>query len=126
MASGDVTVRGTAVSKCIEILGELLVSLDPDGGQETARRRRIYSSMHLELVEAHANCRAASFAYVESAFQSLLDNWKETLTLLRMGTPSTRDWDDIEEEEKLPVAPVDQFAYRAAGAGVAARIGWSA
>ncbi|MBV9183344.1 MAG: flagellar export chaperone FliS [Acidobacteria bacterium] len=74
--AGDVLGRSKAISKAVNILTELIVSLDPQkGGELASNLRRLYSYMQQKLLQAHFHASGEAIAEVERLLKSLLEAW---------------------------------------------------
>lgn len=77
LLSGDVWGRSKAINKGIEILTELLVSLDHEaGGEISANLKRIYSYLQCRLLEAHAQKSEAPLIEAERLLNTMLEGWR--------------------------------------------------
>lgn len=76
LENGDIWGRAKAVSKAVNILTELLVSLDAKKGGEIATNlARLYNYMQRKLMEGHARKSTAAFEEVEKLLRTLLGAW---------------------------------------------------
>ena len=74
--SGDIWSRSKAVTRAVNILTELLVSLDQEkGGEIAANLKRLYSYMQCRHLEAHAQKNRAMPKEVEHLLSQLLEGW---------------------------------------------------
>ena len=75
--SGDIWGRSKAVTKAVNILTELLVSLNHEkGGAIAANLKRLYSYMQCRLLEAHAKKNRSAAKEVERLLSDLLEAWQ--------------------------------------------------
>ena len=103
LASGDIMARSAAVTKGVNILSELLVSLNHEkGGDISQNLQRLYGYMQQRLLEAHMKKTAGPLAEVEGLLKTLLEAWYV-----------------VAENEKSAPAQQSQAAVAAAGAGYA-------
>lgn len=73
---GDIWGRGQAVSRAVNILAELISSLDHSkGGAVSANLKRLYDYMQRRLLEAHATKAKEPFNEVEKLLSDLLQAW---------------------------------------------------
>ena len=73
---GDIWGRGQAVSRAVNILAELISSLDhTKGGEMSANLKRLYDYMQRRLLEAHATKTKEPFNEVEKLLSDLLEAW---------------------------------------------------
>jgi len=73
---GDIWGRGQAVSRAVNILAELISSLDhTKGGEVSANLKRLYDYMQRRLLEAHATKTKEPFDEVEKLLGELLEAW---------------------------------------------------
>ncbi len=74
---GDVWGRSKAINKGIEILTELLVSLDHEaGGEISANLKRIYSYLQCRLLDAHAQQADGPLNEAEGLLNTMLEGWR--------------------------------------------------
>jgi flagellar secretion chaperone FliS len=77
LSSNDAWGRAKAISKAVELLTELLVSLNhKEGGDLSANLKRLYSYMQCRLLEAHAQRAEAPMDEVERLLETMLDGWR--------------------------------------------------
>jgi len=78
LATDDIMARSKCISKAIEILGELLGSLDHEKGGEVSRRlASLYCYMQSRILEAHTRQADAPLAEVSSLLTTLLEGWEK-------------------------------------------------
>ncbi|MGH9581774.1 MAG: flagellar export chaperone FliS [Bryobacteraceae bacterium] len=76
LETGDIWGRAQAVSKAVNILTELIASLDhKKGGEISVNLAGLYNYMQRKLMEGHAGKSAAAFEEVEKLLQTLLHAW---------------------------------------------------
>lgn len=77
LAEGDIASRSRAVSKAFEILTELTVSLDREGGGDIATRlAQLYDYMQRRLLEANARQQDEPLAEVLGLLTTLAEAWQ--------------------------------------------------
>ncbi len=77
LLGGDAWGRAKAISKAVEILTELLISLDhKQGGEISANLKRLYSYMQCRLLAAHAQKAEAPMDEVERLLGTMLEGWR--------------------------------------------------
>lgn len=77
LTSGDVWGRSRAISKAVNILTELMCSLDHQkGGEISANLKRLYSYMQQRLLLAHSTKSAEPMIEVEKLLRDLLESWR--------------------------------------------------
>jgi flagellar protein FliS len=77
LLTGDIPARTKAINKTINIVSELMRSLnDEKGGEVSANLRRLYGYIQAKVVEAHTRKTAAPLQEVEKLLSILLDGWK--------------------------------------------------
>jgi len=90
---GDVLTRGNAISKAIEILAELQLSLRRDVREEYSNTLDgLYSYMQRQLIRAHAEKSEDLLLEVSRLLNTLLDGWAgamENLDALHAGECKT-------------------------------------
>jgi len=98
LAARDIHGRSAAVSKAVEILGELIASVNPAGASPVGRRLvELYDYMQRRLLAAHFEQADAPLAEVLSLLQTLAEAWNR-VPPLRPSSPApspapiTRDW----------------------------------
>jgi flagellar protein FliS len=76
LETADIWGRSKAISKAVDILTELILSLDHDkGGDLSKRLQELYGYMQHRLLTAHANQEDQPMAEVISLLTTLLDGW---------------------------------------------------
>lgn len=76
--SGDIMPRGKAITKAVNILTELLASLNYEKGGEIARNlQQLYSYLQRRLMEAHARQTREPLEEAENLLCSLLVAWQK-------------------------------------------------
>lgn len=81
LENGDIWGRVKAVTKAVNILIELTVSLDhKKGGEIATNLARLYNYMQRKVMEGHARKSASAFEEVEKLLRSLLEAWKVVAT----------------------------------------------
>lgn len=115
--------RAREVTRLLEILSELLMSLKGESEQETRKRRAIYASLQSMLIEAHATVDGEKFATVETTLNLVLENWREVCRVLEGSALVPAVPDDLDEPDETPFSynPYVEAAYAAAPA---ASRGW--
>jgi flagellar secretion chaperone FliS len=75
--SGDILGRGRSVSKAIEILAELQVSLRPGGAQQQYANtlRELYGYMQRQLMRGHSEQSEKMLQEVSRLLNTLLEGW---------------------------------------------------
>ena len=77
LSANDAWGRAKAISKALELLTELLSSLNhKEGGDISANLKRLYSYMQCRLLEAHAQKAEAPMDEVERLLETLLEGWR--------------------------------------------------
>ncbi len=77
LTTNDPWGRAKAISKAVELLTELLISLNhKEGGEISANLKRLYSYMQCRLLEAHAQKAAAPMDEVERLLETMLEGWR--------------------------------------------------
>lgn len=77
LSTGDAMERSKEVSKALEILSELTLTLnDKEAKDSAATYSAIYLYLQRRLVEAHSRKDDAIFAEVEEMLASLAENWR--------------------------------------------------
>lgn len=74
--AGDILARGNAVTKCVQILGELRFSLRRDvAPQYCDTLSGLYGYLQNRLIQAHAEKSEPMLQEVEGLVHTLLDGW---------------------------------------------------
>ncbi len=74
--TNDIMGRSKAVTKVVNILTELLLSLDHEkGGEISANLKRLYSYMQCRVLEAHAKKNPSPLEEIERLLKDLLESW---------------------------------------------------
>jgi flagellar secretion chaperone FliS len=77
LSANDPWGRAKAISKAVELLTELLISLNhEEGGEISTNLKRLYSYMQCRLLEAHAQKTAAPMDEVERLLETMLEGWR--------------------------------------------------
>ena|SRR5271165_4728614 len=78
LASGDISARSQAITRGIEIISELIRSLDFDrGGGIAPQLGRLYEFVTHRLIEANVQQRDQPLADAEQVLATLLDGWQQ-------------------------------------------------
>ena len=86
LRSGDILLRGNAVSKAVEILSELRVSLRREVNPEYCDTLGgLYSYLQRQLIRAHAEKSEDLFQEVARLLRTLLDGWTGAMENLKTG-----------------------------------------
>ena len=84
LRSGDIVLRGNSVSKAIEILSELRVSLRREVNPEYCDTLGgLYSYLQRQLIRAHAEKSESLFQEVARLLRTLLDGWTGAMENLK-------------------------------------------
>jgi flagellar protein FliS len=77
LSGNDAWGRAKAISKAVELLTELLMSLNhKEGGDISANLKRLYSYIQCRLLEAHAQRAQAPMDEVEQLLETMLAGWR--------------------------------------------------
>jgi flagellar protein FliS len=86
LRSGDILRRGNSVSKAIEIIGELRLSLRREVAPAYCDTlTALYNYLQRQLIRAHAERSEKSFQEVQRLLQTLLEGWTEAMQNLAAG-----------------------------------------
>ncbi|MGI8743252.1 MAG: flagellar export chaperone FliS [Bryobacteraceae bacterium] len=81
LAAGDIQARSRAVTKAINILTELVQSLDhARGGELSQNLLRVYDYSQRLLIEGNGRQADAPLAEAERLLSTLLEAWQQTQT----------------------------------------------
>jgi flagellar protein FliS len=95
LETGDVWGRARAISKAVNILSELIASLNPEVGCDVGMNLdRLYQYMQRKLQEAHMKKTAEPLKEVEALLKQLLDAWYKVAETERKTTasPVASEW----------------------------------
>jgi flagellar protein FliS len=77
LAGGDIAARSAAISKCMNILGELQASLNlAEGGEISLNLGRLYEYMQIRLLNANLQQADGPLAEVQQLLEGLADAWR--------------------------------------------------
>src|SRR3984893_15901820 len=86
LRSGDILLRGNSVTKAIEILSELRVSLRREVNPEYCDTLSgLYSYLQRQLIRAHAEKSESLFQEAARLLRTLLDGWTGAMENLNTG-----------------------------------------
>jgi flagellin-specific chaperone FliS len=115
--------RGKAITKAVNIVSELLASLDHEkGGTVSANLQQIYLYVHKRLLEAHAQQRREPLDEAENLLATLLSGWKK---VAEQNSAAEQDCIQRQASHTAVDRDLDGFAYGAyfaEGAGAAPNI----
>ena len=98
LAARDIRGRSAAISKAVEILGELIASLHPEAASEVSRSLvELYDYMQRRLLAANVEQADAPLAEVLKLLQTLAEAWNQMpapkpSSPAPSPAPMTRDW----------------------------------
>lgn len=88
LAAGDTWGRSKATSKGVELLTELLVSLDHrEGGEISANLQRLYSYLQCRLLDAHAAKSLQPLDEAERLLTTMLEGWRGAAEKMVLAMP---------------------------------------
>ncbi|HSU59785.1 MAG TPA: flagellar export chaperone FliS [Bryobacteraceae bacterium] len=77
LRAGDIWGRSRSTTKAVQILAELMLSLDHEkGGEVSQNLKRLYSYMQNRLLEAHMKRAEEPITEVEQLLTILLEGWQ--------------------------------------------------
>jgi flagellar protein FliS len=104
LETGDIWGRSKAVSKAVNILTELITSLDHSkGGEISVNLAGLYNYMQRKLMEGHASKSAGAFGEVEKLLKTLLEAWY-VVAGQRSGMPRLPAISEHKQRASLPIA----------------------
>jgi flagellar protein FliS len=113
LRSGDISSRGRAVNKTIEILGELQSSLRHDVNQEySTTLAGLYSYMQGQLIRAHSEQSEDLFQEAARLLQTLLEGWTGAQEKLASGQEQP-----AQRLEREPQASTEKNPYSGESVG---------
>jgi flagellar protein FliS len=115
--------RSKAISKAVDILTELILSLDHEkGGDLSKRLQELYGYMQHRLLTAHANQEDEPMAEVISLLTNLLDGWyKVGEQLAQEATDAAQINEDAAQNERRDV-PSMPYGYDLAPVGTVSEV----
>jgi flagellar protein FliS len=101
---GDILARGNAVTKTVQILGELRFSLRRDvAPQYCDTLSGLYGYLQNRLIQAHAEKSESMLQEVGALIQNLLDGWIGAMRNLdSLGASDARDAEPVSAEPAVP------------------------
>jgi flagellar protein FliS len=124
LETGDIWGRSKAISKAVDILTELVLSLNHEkGGDLSARLKDLYCYMQQRLLGAHARQEDEPMAEVVGLLTNLLDGWyKVAEKLAEDGRASARgSYHDSSQDEGTDV-PATPYGYDLAPVGAGSEV----
>ncbi len=123
LETGDIWGRSKAISKAVDILTELVLSLDHEkGGDLSARLKDLYCYMQSRLLSAHGNQEDAPMAEVVSLLTNLLDGWyKVSEKLAQDGRAASSGAEESSRDERTDV-PAMPYGYDFAPVGARSEV----
>jgi len=107
----DIWGRSKAVSKAVDIITELMRSLDHEKGGDLSRRLKdLYGYMQTRLLAAHANQEDAPMAEVIGLLTTLLDGWYKVAEDLSRQTEQETQSAETRREDRGD-APETPYGY---------------
>jgi len=98
LKAGDIWGRSRSITRVVQILVELMISLDHEqGGEVSQNLKRLYSYMQSRLLEAHAKKAEEPIVEVEQLLSTLLQGWHGVAELQQVELHS-----EIGAQEALP------------------------
>jgi flagellar protein FliS len=124
LETGDIWGRSKAISKAVDILTELILSLDHEKGKDlSARLKELYGYMQHRLLTAHASQEDQPMAEVVALLTNLLDGWYQVAEkLAREASDAARETtrgraaSSRDERTDAPSMPYG-YDFAAVGAG---------
>ncbi len=105
LSNNDPWGRAKAISKAVEILTELLMSLNhKEGGEISSNLKRLYSYMQCRLLEAHAQKTKAPMDEVERLLETMLEGWRgavEKTSDILQRSPVEMPDNDVSSEDPM-------------------------
>jgi flagellar protein FliS len=90
-AQGDPHARGVMINRAVDILSELILSLDPAAGVELGRSlKELYGYMQHALLDAHARQSEDRLVEVAGLLSTLLEGWRGVAASAAMQQPSAK------------------------------------
>lgn len=126
LEAGDIWGRSKAISKAVDILTELILSLDHEkGGDLSARLKELYGYMQHRLLGAHATQEDEPMAEVVGLLTNLLDGWYKVAEKLAQdaseGTRVAHESEDASHDERADV-PAMPYGYDFAPVGAGSEV----
>lgn len=90
--AGDILARGNAVTKCVQILGELRFSLRRDvAPQYCDTLSGLYGYLQNRLIQAHAEKSEPMLQEVDGLIQTLLNGWVGAMGRMEGGNSTSHE-----------------------------------
>ena len=113
--AGDILARGNAVTKAVEILGELRFSLRREvAPQYCDTLSGLYGYLQTRLIEAHAGKSESMLLEVAGLIQTLLDGWIGAMHNLSALDSATARKTEAAFEEPAAVSASNPYSSKAA------------
>ena len=114
LRSGDIVLRGNSVSKAVEILTELRVSLRREVNPEYCDTLGgLYSYLQRQLIRAHAEKSEGLFQEAARLLRTLLEGWIGAMENLKTGQEEGRTAEPV--NTATPVTSPDPYSREPAG-----------
>ena len=120
LETGDIPGRSKAINKGLQILTELLVSLDHEkGGEISANLRRLYSYLQCRLLDAHSQQQKAPLIEAERLLNTMLEGWhgaarkmalESNVSTVDRGYPKTQGEEPVETAYGFFAEDVNEYA----------------
>jgi len=123
----DIWGRSKAISRAVDILTELILSLDHEkGGDLSARLKELYGYMQHRLLTAHAVQEDEPMAEVIGLLTNLLDGWYQVAgKLAQEGSEAARETARVHEtpaRDERADAPAMPYGYDLAPVGAGSAV----
>ena len=103
LATGDAMARSKAVNKAMELLTQLLVSLDHErGGEISANLKRLYSYVQCRLLDGHTQRVEAPMREAQRLLETMLEGWREAATKTDVSETHLRGVEHFGSEPDYP------------------------
>ncbi len=120
---GEIFGRSKAISRSVDILTELVLSLDHEkGGDLSARLKELYCYMQQRLLAAHAKQEDEPMAEVVALLTNLLDGWYQVAEKLAQEAGKPAPSHEISARDEVSDAPAVPYGYDLAPVGAGSAV----
>ena len=119
----DIWGRSKAISRAVDILAELILSLDHEkGGDLSARLQELYGYMQHRLLSAHASQEDEPMAEVIGLLTNLLDGWYKVAGKLAQEASEAARANEVSTQDGRTDTPAMPYGYDLAPVGAGSEV----
>ena len=123
LETADIWGRSKAVSRSVDILTELVLSLDHEkGGDLSTQLKNLYCYMQQRLLAAHASQEDEPMAEEVGLLTTLLDGWYQVSGKLAQENRDSEPADGGSERDERADAPAMPYGYDLAPVGAGSAV----